>query len=46
MATAKAKEIVGILMESRFYFELSLIERHKLVRQILYASRYLNYCAK
>lgn len=44
MATGRAKEIVGILMESRFYFELSLKERHKLVRQIMYASRYASFC--
>jgi hypothetical protein len=29
------KEIVGILMESSIYFELTLQERHGLVRHIL-----------
>lgn len=45
MGQGGLKEIVGILMESRFYFELTLIERLRLVKQIAYASRYAHYCA-
>ncbi len=35
MNTPRAREIIGILMESRLYFDLSLRERHHLVKQIL-----------
>jgi len=31
----KYREIVGILMESTFYFELSLLERHSLIKHLL-----------
>jgi hypothetical protein len=32
---SKAKEIVHILMESKYYFALSLQERYDLIRNIL-----------
>ncbi len=35
METLSPKEIVRILMESTFYFDLSLIERRSLLRHIL-----------
>lgn len=31
----QVKEIVGILMESEFYFDLSLSERHGLIRYLM-----------
>jgi hypothetical protein len=40
MDPTKMKEIVGILMESTFYFELSLRERYCLVQRILSMSSY------
>ncbi|HET6513779.1 MAG TPA: hypothetical protein VFG09_01350 [Thermodesulfovibrionales bacterium] len=35
MDPERMKEIVEILMESTFYFDLSLEERHYLIRHIL-----------
>ncbi len=34
MKTKKVKEIVSILMESTLYFELSLVERLELIRNL------------
>ncbi|MEC4684929.1 MAG: hypothetical protein VST71_04245 [Nitrospirota bacterium] len=39
MVLREAKEIVGILMESNVYFELSLRERLRLIKHILSTSR-------
>ncbi|NOZ26250.1 MAG: hypothetical protein GXO94_09205 [Nitrospirae bacterium] len=38
MVSQEAKEIVGILMESDVYFELSLQERLSLIKRILSTS--------
>jgi hypothetical protein len=35
MSTSKAKAIIGVLMESSFYFELTLRERLALVKHLL-----------
>lgn len=35
MSSLLVKEIVGILMESNFYFDLNLRERHLLVKHLL-----------
>ncbi|MGD1075902.1 MAG: hypothetical protein ABR903_07480 [Thermodesulfovibrionales bacterium] len=40
MDSTRMKEIVGILMESTFYFDLSLRERYCLVQRILSISSY------
>ncbi len=37
MNSMRVKEIVGILMESKFYFDLSLRERHCLIKHLLRA---------
>ncbi len=39
MVSREAKEIVGILMESNVYFELSLRERLSLIKHILSTSQ-------
>ncbi len=39
MVLREAKELVGILMESNVYFELSLRERLHLIKHILSTSR-------
>lgn len=40
MDAMRIKEIIGILMESTFYFELSLRERHCLILHILEISSF------
>jgi len=35
MKTAKLKEVVRVLMSSRFYFDLDIRERHELVVHVL-----------
>ena len=35
MKTAKLKEVVRVLMSSRFYFDLDIKERYKLVVHVL-----------
>lgn len=35
MSSLLVKEIIGILMESSFYFDLNLRERHLLVKHLL-----------
>ncbi|NOY39800.1 MAG: hypothetical protein GXO95_06155 [Nitrospirae bacterium] len=39
MVSREAKEIVGILMESNVYFELSLRERLNLIKHLLSTSQ-------
>lgn len=38
MNRLNTKEIIGILMESAFYFDLNLRERCSLIKRILYLS--------